>query len=216
MELPLQNENAWADRFNLFLQIYKTFLFYLESSESIFYDNFSWPKLESVQIPKVLPWINLISWVNVFLIRARVTCGHVLPLLPPDDRKKFFGQIDFLSPTTKEARFEIQISNFPWMLFEELIRSEFVIYGWTRRQVENVKWLTTCLIKYLNFITLSRIYCKIHSVYFTNQIVYFTNLSSLFQETWWKTRNFMHWKHNIFIIFPNFKLLYQFFYQIHN
>ena len=53
MELPLQNEKAWADRFNLFLQIYKTFLFYLESSESIFYDNFSWPKLESVQIPKV-------------------------------------------------------------------------------------------------------------------------------------------------------------------
>ena len=56
----------------------------------------------------------------------------------------------------------LSIFSSPWIwnlnfqiLFEELIRSGFVMYYWTTRQPENGKWLMTCLIKYQNFISLN-------------------------------------------------------------
>ena len=50
-----------------------------------------------------------------------------------------------LYPTNLKFKFQI--------IFEELIRSGFVMYYWTSRQPENGKWLMTCLIKYQNFIS---------------------------------------------------------------
>ena len=75
--------------------------------------NSGWPQLESVWIPNVLPWINFTPWVNVFLIRARLSCVHVSPLPPSDDRKNSRDKlISYHQPQWEPHRFEFQISNF--------------------------------------------------------------------------------------------------------